>query len=196
MKLIYSLILAFILIQISYQTAETDIVNSLPDYSYKGRLYSGYLAASEVKQFHYMFNLAHEDPDHKPLVLWFNGGPDCSSLDGWSSEHGPMQLDDDGNFNLNEYSWHRAANMIYLESPGDVGYSYIDSKLDYELEINDDIASQDNLNALLDFFKRFPSFKGRDFYISGESYAGIYVPTLAYRIIEYNKGVVESKKLI
>ena len=108
----------------------------------------------------------------------------------------PMQLDDDGNFNLNEYSWHRAANMIYLESPGDVGYSYIDSKLNYELEINDDIASQDNLNALLNFFKRFPSFKGRDFYINGESYAGIYVPTLAYRIIEYNKGVVESKKLI
>ena len=195
LKLIYYLISSFLLIKISYQTAEADIVKSLPDYSYKGRLYSGYLAASPVKQFHYMFNIAHEDPDHKPLVLWFNGGPGCSSLDGWSSEHGPMQLDDDGNYNLNEYSWHRAANMLYIESPGDVGYSYIDSKLDYDLEISDDIASQDNLNALLDFFKKFPSFKGRDFYISGESYAGIYVPTLAYRVIEYNKGVVESQKI-
>ena len=97
MKLIYYLISSFLLIKISYQTAEADIVKSLPDYSYKGRLYSGYLAASPVKQFHYMFNIAHEDPDHKPLVLWFNGGPGCSSLDGWSSEHGPMQLDDDGN---------------------------------------------------------------------------------------------------
>ena len=195
MKFIYTILLFLILINITFQTAETDIVTSLPDYSYKGRLYSGYLEAGSVKQFHYMFNLAHEDPDHKPLVLWFNGGPGCSSLDGWSSEHGPMQMDENGNYQMNEYSWHRAANMLYIESPGDVGYSYIDSKLDYELQINDDIASQDNLNALLDFFKKFPSFKGRDFYISGESYAGIYVPTLAYRVIMYNKGVAESNKI-
>ena len=194
MRLIYILILLSI-VNISSESVENDIVTSLPDYSYKGRLYSGYLSASPVKHFHYMFNLAHEDPDHKPLVLWFNGGPGCSSLDGWSSEHGPMQLDDDGKFNMNEYSWHRAANMLYIESPGDVGYSYIDSKLDYELEINDDIAAKDNLNALLDFFDKFPSFKGKDFYISGESYAGIYVPTLAYQVINYNKAVVESKKI-
>ena len=194
MRLIYILILLSI-VNISSESVENDIVTSLPDYSYKGRLYSGYLSASPVKHFHYMFNLAHEDPDHKPLVLWFNGGPGCSSLDGWSSEHGPMQLDDDGKFNMNEYSWHRAANMLYIESPGDVGYSYIDSKLDYELEINDDIAAKDNLNALLDFFDKFPSFKGKDFYISGESYPGIYVPTLVYQVINYNKAVVESKKI-
>ena len=194
MKLVFNIIL-LILINTTLQTAENDIVKSLPDYSYRGRLYSGYLDASPVKHFHYMFNLAHEDPEHKPLVLWFNGGPGCSSLDGWSSEHGPMQLDEDGNYKMNDYSWHRAANMLYVESPGDVGFSYIDSKLDYELAINDDIAAKDNLNALLDFFKRFPSFKGRDFYISGESYAGIYVPTLAYEVIMYNKGVSENNKI-
>ena len=194
MKLIINILL-LVLINISLQAAENDIVKSLPDYSYRGRLYSGYLQAGSVKFFHYMFNLAHEDPDHKPLVLWFNGGPGCSSLDGWSSEHGPMQMNEKGNYTTNEYSWHRAANMLYIESPGGVGFSYIDSKLDYELEINDDIAAKDNLNALLDFFKKFPSFKGRDFYISGESYAGIYVPTLAYEVIMYNKGVSESNKI-
>ena len=188
-------ILLLILINITLQTAEDDIVKTLPDYSYRGRLYSGYLDASSVKHFHYMFNLAHEDPEHKPVVLWFNGGPGCSSLDGWSSEHGPMQMDEDGNYKVNDYSWHRAANMLYIESPGDVGFSYIDSKLDYEIAINDDIAAKDNLNALLDFFKRFPSFKGKDFYISGESYAGIYVPTLAYEVIMYNKGVSENNKI-
>ena len=195
MKSAYNLLIFLLLINITLQTAEDDIVKSLPDYSYKGRLYSGYLETSPVKQFHYMFNLAHEDPEHKPLVLWFNGGPGCSSLDGWSSEHGPMQMDENGNYTLNEYSWHRAANMLYVESPGGVGFSYIDSQLDYELEINDDIAAKDNLNALLSFFKKFPSFKGRDFYISGESYAGIYVPTLAYQVLMYNKGVSESNKI-
>ena len=174
---------------------DADIVKSLPNYSYRGRLYSGYLSVSTTKQFHYMFNLAHQDWENKPLVLWLNGGPGCSSLDGWSAENGPMQMDANGNFSLNEYSWHKAANMLYIESPGDVGFSYIDSKLDYELEINDDIAAEDNFKALLDFFSKFPTFKGKDFYISGESYAGIYVPMLAYKIINYNKDAKSSAKI-
>ena len=186
------LIISFITINSS---VEADIVKSLPGYSYKGRLYSGYLSVSSTKQFHYMFNLAHEDWENKPLVLWLNGGPGCSSLDGWSAENGPMQMDSKGNFIMNEYSWHRAANMLYIESPGNVGFSYIDSKLDYELEINDDIAAEDNFKALQDFFKKYPTFKGRDFYISGESYAGIYIPMLAYRIILYNKNAQSYAKI-
>ena len=174
---------------------DADEVKSIPDYSYKGKLYSGYLDVSDVKKFHYMFNYAHEDYENKPLVLWLNGGPGCSSLDGWANEHGPMQLDEEGKFKLNEYSWNRVANMIYLESPGDVGFSYIDSKLEQDLFIDDKIAAQDNLKALINFFEKFPSMKNKDFYISGESYGGIYVPMLAYNIIEYNKNKVESEKI-
>ena len=192
---IYNLILFSLLIQIIFSATENDLVKSIPDYSYKGRLYSGYLDVSDVKKFHYMFNYAHEDPEHKPLVLWLNGGPGCSSLDGWANEHGPMQMGEDAKFHTNEYSWNRAANMIYLESPGDVGFSYIDSKLDYELYINDDIAAKDNLNALISFFKKFPTMKGKDFYIAGESYGGIYVPMLAYNIVQYNKNLPESQKI-
>ena len=194
-KEIFKELILILLIQYIITATEDDLVKSIPDYDYKGRLYSGYLDVSEVKKFHYMFNYAHEDPENKPLVLWFNGGPGCSSLDGWANEHGPMQMGTDGSFHLNEYSWNRAANMIYLESPGDVGFSYIDSKLDYELYINDDIAANDNLQALLSFFKKFPSMKNKDFYISGESYGGIYVPMLAYNIVQYNKNLPESQKI-
>ena len=192
---IFQIILLIISIISSNCQVQADIVKSLPNYSYHGRLYSGYLSSSETKQFHYMFNLAHQDWENKPLVLWLNGGPGCSSLDGWSSENGPMQMDAKGNFINNEYSWHRAANMLYIESPGNVGFSYIDSKLDYELEINDDIAAEDNFNALMDFFKKYSTFKGRDFYISGESYAGIYIPMLAYKIIQYNKNAKANEKI-
>ena len=187
----------FLLTIISLTTSliENDIVHSLPDYDYNGLFYSGYLSASPVKYFHYIFHEADYNPDRKPLVLWLNGGPGCSSLSGWASEHGPMKMDKTGKFQLNEYSWHLAANMIYLESPGNVGFSYIDSDMEYEKQINDDITANDIFNALLDFFKKFPSYKGRDFYISGESYAGIYVPMLAYKVIMYNKGVVDSQKI-
>ena len=49
--------------------------------------------------------------------------------------------------------------MIYSESLWDVSFSYIDSKLDYELYINSYISAQDNLQALLSFFNKFPSMK-------------------------------------
>ena len=74
-----------------------------------------------------MFNIAIEDLGNKPLVLWLNGGPGCSSLDGRSNGHGPILLDKNGTFKLNNYTWIKAANMIYLESLGNVGFSLINS---------------------------------------------------------------------
>ena len=97
---VLKLIIPLILIQYIFSFPEEDKVTSLPDYSYTGELYSGYLNVSEIKKFHYMFNIAPDSPN-KPLVLWLNGGPGCSSLDGWANEHGPMMLDEDGHFQLN-----------------------------------------------------------------------------------------------
>ena len=195
MKFLQEILLLIILISLSNSLIEKDAVLNLPDYDYKGLFYSGYLSASPVKYFHYLFNEADYNPDSKPLVLWLNGGPGCSSLSGWASENGPMKIGKDGKFKMNEYSWHLAANMLYIESPGNVGFSYIDSEMEYEKKASDNSTANDNFNALMDFFKKFPSYKGRDFYISGESYAGIYIPTLAYKIVMYNKGVKESQKI-
>ena len=190
---VLKLIIPLILIQYIFSFPEEDKVTSLPDYSYTGELYSGYLNVSEIKKFHYMFNIA-PDSANKPLVLWLNGGPGCSSLDGWANEHGPMMLDEEGHFKLNDYSWVNAANMIYLESPGGVGFSYINSTAQEDLYVDDNTTAKDNLQALLSFFEKFPEMKEKDFYISGESYGGIYVPILAYEVIEYNKEV-ESEKI-
>ena len=74
-----------------------------------------------------LFSGDYEDLENKPLVLWLNGGPGCSSLDGRSNEHGPILLDKNGTFKLNNYTWIKAANMIYLESLGNVGFSLINS---------------------------------------------------------------------
>ena len=188
------LLLPLLLIQ-SYLTApEEDKVTSLPDYSYDGILYSGYLNVSSTKKYHYVFSFSKEDPDKKPLVVWFNGGPGCSSLDGWANEHGPMFLDKNGSFVLNEYSWVKEANIIYIESPGDVGFSYINSTAEEDLRTDDNTTARDNLNALIDFFEKFPELREKDFYITGESYAGIYVHILAYRVLEYNENVTKEKK--
>jgi carboxypeptidase C (cathepsin A) len=69
--------------------------------------------------------------------------------------------------------------MLYIESPVEVGYSYY--ILDYDYEYNDEAVAKDNLNALLYFFAfKFPELQSNDLWLSGESYAGIYVPYLAW----------------
>ena len=70
-------------------------------------------------------------------MLWFNGGPGCSSMLALFQEHGPITLDDDAPaFVENVFSWTKKANIIYLESPAGVGYS-VGSEID--LHFNDNI---------------------------------------------------------
>ena len=104
-------------------------------------------------------------------------------------------MDDwDDKFKKNEYSWNREANMLYIESPAGVGYSYCEnSRL---CSSSDASSSLDNLDALLAFFEKFPKFLTNDLYLSGESYAGIYVPYLALRITQYNNLVNDAQPLV
>lgn len=50
--------------------------------------------------------------------------------------------------------------------------------------ISDDTTSSDNRDALKDFFTKFPQYLANGLYVSGESYAGIYVPTLIAKIVD------------
>jgi carboxypeptidase C (cathepsin A) len=125
-----------------------------------------------------MAALSKGDPSKDPVILWFNGGPGCSSMLGFFQEHGPYVLEDGAEtFHENEYSWNKEASTFYIESPAGVGYSVCpDPK---ECIWTDNNTAADNLIAVVNMFKKFPELLANDFYISGESYAGIYVPYLA-----------------
>mmetsp|Transcript_56537 Transcript_56537/g.100284 ORF Transcript_56537/g.100284 Transcript_56537/m.100284 type:complete len:396 (-) Transcript_56537:34-1221(-) len=111
-----------------------------------------------------------------------NGGPGCSSMDGLFYEQGQLLVGGpNGTLVRNPYAWTKLAHMMYLEAPVGVGYSYSDDPVD---EIDDNFTASDNLAALKVFFSLFPEHKQRDFYVSGESYAGVYVPTLSLKIFE------------
>ncbi|XP_068171200.1 lysosomal protective protein [Antennarius striatus] len=146
------------------------------------RHYSGYLDVADGKHLHYWFVESENDPLSDPVVLWLNGGPGCSSLDGFLTEHGPFLIQDDGvSLRYNPYSWNKIANMLYLESPVGVGFSYSD---DRDYVTNDTEVSLNNFLALKEFFRLFPEFSGNDLFLTGESYGGIYIPTLAERVME------------
>ncbi|KAG6558069.1 hypothetical protein Mapa_000249 [Marchantia paleacea] len=159
--------------------------------------YAGYLTANETtgrNLFYWFFTADHENPSSLPLAIWFNGGPGCSSVgDGLLQELGPFYITSDDNgrtvLELNSYSWIKAANMVFLEAPVGVGFSYSDSPSDYTL-FTDKRTAEDNLQFLLVWLEKYPEYKKNDFYLVGESYAGHYVPTLAKEIVHYN----ENKK--
>ncbi|KAK7487194.1 hypothetical protein BaRGS_00021546 [Batillaria attramentaria] len=144
--------------------------------------YSGYLQASGSRRLHYWFIESANNPKSDPLALWMNGGPGCSSVFGLLSENGPYRVQEDGlTLEYNPQSWNSVANMLYLEAPAGVGFSYSDDK---NYTTDDDQVAKDNYLALKDFFAKFPEFATNEFFITGESYGGIYVPTLSVLVME------------
>ncbi|OIT05169.1 PREDICTED: serine carboxypeptidase-like 45 [Nicotiana attenuata] len=150
--------------------------------------FSGYVTVDDKKQrsLFYYFVEAETNPASKPLVLWLNGGPGCSSVGvGAFSENGPFRPR--GQVLVrNEHSWNKEANMLYLESPIGVGFSYSNDTSSYET-VNDEVTARDNLVFLLRWFQKFPQYRKSNLFLTGESYAGHYVPQLAKLMMAFNK---------
>nr|KAJ0211866.1 hypothetical protein LSAT_V11C400205690 [Lactuca sativa] len=167
---------------------EEDMIDKLPgqpqvDFDH----YSGYVTVdSKVgKALFYYFAESPHNSSTNPLVLWLNGGPGCSSFGyGAMEELGPFRVNSDGKtLYRNDYAWNNAANVLFLESPAGVGFSY--SNTSYVT--GDKQTAKDSYTFLINWLERFPEYKTRDFFITGESYAGHYVPQLASLILSENK---------
>lgn len=157
--------------------------------------YAGYVTVNESNGralFYWFFEATH-NPKEKPLLLWLNGGPGCSSIGfGEAEELGPF-LSKKGKPELkyNPYAWNKVANLLFLEAPVGVGFSYTNTSSDIS-QLGDDFTAKDSYAFLVNWFKRFPQYKFHDFYISGESYGGHYVPQLSEIIHDNNKVVREE----
>ncbi|XP_055815808.1 serine carboxypeptidase-like 26 isoform X2 [Solanum dulcamara] len=161
-----------------------------PKSNFKFKQYAGYVNVDEKNGrslFYYFAESASGNASSKPLVLWLNGGPGCSSLGvGALLELGPFGVNPDGKTLYSRtFAWNKVANVMFLESPAGVGFSYSNTSSDYA-QSGDKRTAQDAYRFLVNWFKRFPHYKGRDFYLMGESYAGFYVPELADIIVKRN----------
>ncbi|XP_020231849.1 serine carboxypeptidase II-3 [Cajanus cajan] len=152
--------------------------------------YAGYVTvdAKAGRALFYYFVESPNNSSNKPLVLWLNGGPGCSSFGyGAMQELGPFRVNSDGKtLHRNQYAWNNMANVIFLESPAGVGFSYSNTSSDYP-NTGDKSTAMDSYTFLLNWLERFPQYKTRDLFITGESYAGHYVPQLADTILTNNK---------
>jgi len=186
-------VVSLLIASIAWAAVPGDQITSLPGYSgtLPSKQYSGYMDANTGRHLHYWFVESESSTAATdPVVLWMNGGPGCSSLDGYFYEQGPLHFvnnpDKDApiTLELNPYRWNLIANMIFLEAPVGVGFSYSD----FQFPLNDTQTAQDNYAFLLNWFQAYPEYANNQFFVAGESYAGIYVPTLVDQIMQGNEG--------
>ncbi|VDP99457.1 unnamed protein product [Trichobilharzia regenti] len=102
---------------ISTNSKEDDRIVDLPgvDTPPIFKQYSGYLSGADDNiQLHYWLVESSFDPEAAPLLLWLNGGPGCSSLEGLVSENGPYKLVKGPKLVENQFSWNKVCMYVYL----------------------------------------------------------------------------------
>ena len=172
-------------------------ITSLPGWSGElpSRMWAGHIdvaAEGEAsrKLFYWFCEAEQVEPHDAPVVLWTNGGPGSDSLGGFFTELGPFEANEhDGGQTLrrNPMTWNAIANVLYLTHPTGVGYSYSANDINTHTDESD---ARDNHVFLRRFFEAYSEFATNDFWLTGESYAGIYIPLLAAEIATGNDATV------
>lgn len=145
------------------------LIESLPDVPFElGEIYSGNLpiGGNASRQLFFVFQPTTGAPVDE-ITIWFNGGPGCSSLEGFFAENGRIVW---RNFTagpfINEYAWTNQSNLLWIEQPIGVGFTQGDTGFTTEEQIAQDV---------IGFLKNFmTTFQMDNFttYVTGESYAG------------------------
>ncbi|KAF9690673.1 hypothetical protein EKO04_011557 [Ascochyta lentis] len=151
----------------------------IPEVDYDvGESYAGLLPisnhANETRKLFFWFFPAAQNEVPEEVTIWLNGGPGCSSLLGFLTENGPFSWKDGTSAPVqNVYSWHNLTNMLWIEQPVGTGYAQGEPNINDEVELADQF-----LGFYKNFVDLFELYNWKT-YLTGESYAGLYVPYIA-----------------
>lgn len=158
---------------------------------------SGYLTLPNKKdqadKYFYWYFEARNKPTTAPFLIWLTGGPGCSSMVALLSENGPCTIQQDLSTKLNPYSWTNEANVLWLDQPTNVGFSYAPRT---DNDTNEEDVAVNFYGFLQQWYQKHPELQHRPLYIAGESYAGHYVPAVAAYIHQQNvnlRGTTKSR---
>ncbi|EGO22337.1 hypothetical protein SERLADRAFT_473031 [Serpula lacrymans var. lacrymans S7.9] len=128
----------------------------------------------------------------EPWGIWLNGGPGSSSLVGLLFENGPIHILNDYSATDNEYAWTEVADYIWIDQPVGVGFGTADS--DGYVADEDQMAT-DFFGFLENLVKVFPSLSTRPLHLTGESYAGMYIPYITKAYFQMESPPVKLAKI-
>lgn len=146
--------------------------------------YSGYFTVNKQHDSNtfFWFFPAEENYDNAAVLLWLQGGPGGSSLFGLFGENGPLEFVSENELRIRPYRWSQQHSVIYFDNPSGTGLSFTrDGYAQNETQIGEEI-----FNALQQFFTLFPELRENEFFLTGESYAGKYIPAAGYTILKKN----------
>ncbi|GAX82651.1 hypothetical protein CEUSTIGMA_g10077.t1 [Chlamydomonas eustigma] len=138
----------------------------------------------DAHMFYFLFQ-SRNQIDTDPVVLWMTGGPGCSSELAVFYENGPYSINADMTLTETKYGWDRFHTTIFIDQPINTGFSY--SEADEDRVFNEAGVAEDMLDFLQEFFVVHPELSERPFFVTGESYAGHYVPAVSHRVWLANK---------
>lgn len=122
----------------------------------------------------YLHFEARNNASTAPLVFWLTGGPGCASELALFYENGPYTINDDLSLTSNPYTWNTDANVIWIDQPVGTGYSNATI-----LDIDEQEIAQNFYHFILGFYELNPQYEGRPLFMTGESYAGHYIPAIS-----------------
>ncbi|XP_050895070.1 serine carboxypeptidase-like 50 [Lathyrus oleraceus] len=127
-----------------------------------------------------------------PLLIWLQGGPGCSSMIANFYELGPYRVTKSLTLQPNPGSWNRIFGLLFLDNPIGTGFSVASTP--QEIPTDQNGVAKHLFAAITRFIQLDPVFKHRPIYITGESYAGKYVPAIGYYILQKNAELKELKE--
>ncbi|KAJ2158255.1 Cell death protease [Coemansia sp. RSA 552] len=139
--------------------------------------YAGQMPMSETEvMFFWLLSNQTNSFNHDKLLIWLNGGPGCTSMDGLFMENGPYSFESSSHLGFRDYSFTQQFDVLYIDQPFGTGFS-MTSDDGYVTSFKD--AATHLVEFMSRFYRVFPEYEGRQLYVSGESEAGTYIPYLA-----------------
>lgn len=133
------------------------------------------------------------DPSTAPFLLWFQGGPGAPSTFGAFGEIGNWYVDENIQVQSRCFSWCKKYNCLFIDQPVITGFSFalnssgkVPAPKDVEYTRTSQEATEQVHNVLLQFFQVFPEYKPAPFWITGESYGGLYTSWMGTTIAAHN----------
>ncbi|XP_043922753.1 probable serine carboxypeptidase CPVL [Protopterus annectens] len=163
---------------------ELSLVGPLPGDNVKS--YSGYLTVNETcnSNLFFWFFPAQTKPETAPVLLWLQGGPGGTSMFGLFVEHGPYVVNANMTLSARKFPWTSKYSVLYIDNPVGTGFSFTNDDKGYARDEED--VARDLYSALTQFFQIYYEYQKNEFYATGESYAGKYVPAIGYYIHTHN----------